>query len=60
MPKDDDIVAITLCLGKAEDRLKVLPSDTRNRIVSPVSTWILIDCDINKDMQIGDMAQLRV
>ena len=45
-------------LGKVEDRLKNLLSDTRNRIILPASTWILIGCDINKDVQIDDMAQL--
>ena len=55
---DDDIFAINAYLGKVEDRLKSLLSDTRNRIVSPVSTWILIGCDVNKDVQIDDMAQL--
>lgn len=55
---DDDIFAINAYLGKVEDRLKSLLSDTRNRIVSPVSTWLLIGCDVNKDVQIDDMAQL--
>jgi hypothetical protein len=55
---DDDIFAINAYLGKVEDRLKNLLSDTRSRIVSPVSTWILIGCDVNKDVQIGDMTQL--
>jgi hypothetical protein len=52
------IFATNTYLGKVEDRLKGLLSDTRNRIVSPVSTWILTGCDVNKDIQIGDMAHL--
>jgi hypothetical protein len=55
---DDDIFAINAYLGKVEDRLKNLLSDTRSRIVSPVSAWILIGCDVNKDIRIGDMAHL--
>jgi hypothetical protein len=56
---DDDIFTINAYLGKVEDRLKNLLSDTgRNRIVSSISTWALIGCDVNKDIQIDDMAQL--
>jgi len=56
--EEDDIFAINAYLGKVEDRLKNLLSDTRNRIIPPVSTCILIGCDINKDIQIDNMAQL--
>ena len=55
---DDDIFAINAYLCKVEDRLKNLFSDTRNMIVPPASTWSLVGCDINKDIQINDMAQL--
>jgi hypothetical protein len=55
---DDDIFAINAYLGRVEDRLKNLFSDTRNSIIPPSSTWILVGCDINKDIQINDMAQL--
>jgi len=55
---EDDIFAINAYLGKVEDRLKNLFSDTRNMIVPPASTWILIGCDVNIDIQLNDMAQL--
>jgi hypothetical protein len=55
---DDDILKILTFLGRAEDRLKIHLNDTRGRIVPPVLTWILTACDVNKDIEIGDMAQL--
>jgi hypothetical protein len=45
-------------LGKVEDRLKALLSDTRSKIVPHVSTWILVGCDVNKDIPIDGTAQL--
>ncbi len=56
--EEDDIFAINAYLGKVEDRLKNLLSDTRNRIIPSASSWILVGCDINKDIQIDDMAQI--
>lgn len=56
--EEDDIFAINSYLGKVEDRLKNLLSDTHNMIVQPVSTWILTGCDINRDIQVDHMARL--
>ena len=56
--EEDDIFDINAYLGKVEDRLKNLLSDTRNMIVPSASNWILVGCDINKDIEINDMAQL--
>ncbi len=58
LAEEDDVFAINAYLGKVEDRPRNLLSDTRNRMVPPASAWILIGCDINKDVQIDDMSQL--
>jgi len=42
-------------LGRVEERLKSLLSDTRDEIVSTVDRWVLLECDINKDVKISDM-----
>lgn len=57
---DDDVSKILAYLGRVEDRLKSILSDTRNSIVPSSLTWILSGCDVNKDIQIDDdsMAQL--
>ncbi len=55
---DDDVSNINFYLGKVEDRLKGFLSDTRSKIVPHVSTWILVGCDVNKDIPIDGMAQL--
>ncbi len=55
---DGDISNIILFLGRVEDRLKSLLSDTRNKIVPSALLWILMGCDINKDVEINNMMQL--
>jgi hypothetical protein len=55
---DDDTLKRLTVPGRAEDRLKILLDDIRERIVPHVLTWILTACDINKDIEIGVMAQL--
>ncbi len=55
---EEDILTITSYLGRVEDRLKLLFADTRNEIVPNALTWTLTGCDVNKDIQIGDMAHL--
>jgi hypothetical protein len=42
-------------LGRVEERLKSLLSDTKDEIVPTVDRWVLLECDINKDVQISDM-----
>ena len=49
---------INIYLGKVEDRLKSLLSDTRNNIVDPIQTWFLVGCDVNKDIPVDGMVQL--
>jgi len=41
-----------------QENLSNLFSDTRGFIVQPARTWILKECDVNKDIQIEPMAQL--
>jgi hypothetical protein len=55
---DEDILKLLTFLGRVEDRLKILLDDTRGGIVPHVLTWILTACDVNKDIEIGEMTQL--
>ncbi len=47
-------------LGRIEERLHDLLSDTRSIIIPPVSKWILKGCDVNKDIEIDAMTQLTL
>ena len=55
---EEDISKIITYLGRVEDRLKALFSDTTNAIVPSSLEWVLVGCDVNKDIQIEPMAQL--
>ena len=45
-------------LGQVRDRLLYLVTDPHERIVPPITKWILTGCDINKDIAVTDMLQL--
>jgi hypothetical protein len=45
-------------LGQVRDRLLYVMSDPHERIVPPITEWVLIGCDINKDITVTDMFQL--
>jgi hypothetical protein len=58
--EEHDVLDILLFLGRVEDRLKDVLSDTKDRVVPPVKQWILKGCDVNKDIEIGRKAQLTL
>jgi hypothetical protein len=45
-------------LGQVRDRLLYLVTDPHERIVPPITEWILTGCDINKDITVSDMLQV--
>jgi hypothetical protein len=45
-------------LGQVRDRLLYLLTDPHERIVPPITKWVLTGCDINKDIAVADMLQL--
>ena len=45
-------------LGQVRDRLLYLVTDPHERIVPPITEWLLTGCDINKDITVTDMLQL--
>ena len=47
-------------LGRVEDRLRYLLSDTRDSVVPPVGKWILKSDDVNSDVEINGMAQITL
>ena len=56
---DDDINSFFVFLGQVKDRLGLILSDPRERIVPAVNNWILKSCDFNKDVEFeGDIGQI--
>ncbi len=57
---EEDVSAIMTFMGRVEDRLRRILSDTGDQIVKPPSEWILKGCDVNKDMEIGETLHLSM
>ncbi|MFZ0511182.1 MAG: hypothetical protein WAM14_06215 [Candidatus Nitrosopolaris sp.] len=45
-------------MSSVRDRLLYVVNDPHKRIVPPIIEWVLIGCDINKDITVTDMLQL--
>jgi hypothetical protein len=56
--RDEDISALFAFLGQVRDRLLYHVSDIKEKHVPALLDWILKQCDLNKDIEIDDMAQL--
>ena len=46
--------------GQVRDRLLYLLSDVREKIVPSIMDWFLIQCDVNRDVEIDDKMQLTL
>ena len=46
--------------GQVKDRLLYLLTDVRELVVPAVTDWILIQCDVNKDIEIDEKGQLTL
>ena len=57
---DNDLVGLYSFLGQARDRLQYHVSDARGRLTPIITTWILKQCDFDKDVPITDKAQLTL
>jgi hypothetical protein len=57
---DEDETDIYSFLGQVRDRLLHHVSDIRERQVPAITDWILKQCDLNKDIEISDKAQITL
>jgi hypothetical protein len=57
---EQDISDILFFLGRVQEILSSLFSDTRGNIIQPVRNWILKECDVNKDIEIDSLAQITL
>ena len=58
--EDEDVSAIFAFLGQVRDRFLYHVSDIRERHVPPLLSWVLKQCDLNKDIEISDKAQIAL
>lgn len=58
--REDDIPCLYSFFGQLRDRLEKHVVDPRGRLVPPITTWILKQCDLNKDVPINDKAQITL
>jgi hypothetical protein len=58
MERDEDISELFAFLGQVLDRFLYHVSDIKEKYVPDLMSWILKQCDLNKDVKIDDMAQL--
>ena len=56
--RDEDVSAIFAFLGQVRDRFLYHVSDIKEKHVPTLLNWILKQCDLNKDVEIDDIAQL--
>jgi hypothetical protein len=56
--RDEDVSALFAFLGQVRDRFLYHVSDIRERHVPNLLSWILKQCDLNKDIEIDSIAQL--
>jgi hypothetical protein len=57
---DNDVSSLFVFFGQVRDRLLHLLSDVREKIVPNVMEWSLIQCDVNRDVEIDDKMQLTL
>jgi hypothetical protein len=55
---DEDEIILLSSLGQVRDRLIYYVSDIRERQVPEITEWILNGCDLNRDVEIDEKAQL--
>ena len=55
---DEDVSALFAFLGQVRDRFLYHVSDIKEQHVPNLLNWILKQCDLNKDVEIDDIAQL--
>jgi hypothetical protein len=57
---EQDVLDSLSFLGRVEDKFRIHLSDVRDNIVLPVRKWILKACDVNNDVEIEGVAQIKL
>jgi hypothetical protein len=57
---DDDVNILFSFFGQVRDRMLYHLSDPRERVVPPIIYWRLMQCDVNKDIEITEKLQFTL
>ena len=57
---EEDVSSFFSFLGQVKDRLVHFLNDLSERAIPPVMDWILVQCDLNKDIGINIIEQLSI
>ena len=57
---ENDVSYFFSFLGQVRDRLIIWLSDLRETVVPPIMEWHLLQCDINRDVELTSMAQITL
>jgi hypothetical protein len=57
---ENDLAFLYSFLGQVRDRLEYHVGDPRGRLTPNITTWILKQCDFNKDVPISDKVQITL
>jgi hypothetical protein len=57
---EQDVSDILVFLGRVQENLSALFSDTGGSISQQVRNWVLKECDVNKDIEIDSLAQIML
>ena len=57
---DDDVNILFSFFGQVKDRMLYHLADPRERMVPPTVCWRLMQCDVNKDIEITDKTQFTL
>jgi hypothetical protein len=57
---DEDVSSFFAFLGQVKDRLVIFLSDLSEQAIPNIMDWILVQCDINKDIGINITEQLSL
>ena len=55
---EEDILLIYGFMGQVRSELLAILSDPKERIIPPITDWILTECDFSKDLKVNDFEQL--
>lgn len=60
LESEEDEIVIFSFFGQVKDRLPYILGDVNELVVPPIMEWILIQCDLNKDIKIDEKAQVTL
>ncbi len=60
LQSDSDVSNLLMFFGRVYDRLTFLLNDSFDHLVPPPAHWILLQCDVNRDIEISPFMQVTL